>query len=165
MTHEDHSAQPMDMDRTPADCGEEQLPCPGRRAMLGCALALTVAQFLGTSEAEAATGGLWTDAGAPSAYAIGKPVLVKLMRGKAPVFITKLSSTSFQALYAVCTHEVHTVDVAPGHTNYAFKCPKHGAKFAKDGQVLANQRAKRALVKLPIKIFRGKVVVNVAGFV
>jgi len=163
MTHDDDA--PHATDRTPADCGEEHLPCPGRRAMLGCALALSVAQFLGTSEAEAATAGQWTNAGAATTFATGKPKLVKLLRGQAPVFITKLSATSFQCLYAVCTHEVHTVDVAPGHPNYAFKCPKHGAKFAKDGKVLANQRAKRALVKLPVKLVKGKVMVNVAGFV
>ena len=163
MTHEDDGLHATD--RTPADCGEEQLPCPGRRAMLGCALALTVAQFLGTSEAEAATAGQWTNAGATATFATGKPKLVKLVHGQAPVFITKLSATSFQCLYAVCTHEVHTVNLAPGHPDYAFKCPKHGAKFAKNGKVLRNQEAKRALVKLPVKIVKGKVMVNVAGFV
>ena len=163
MTHDDDDQHATDRSRTGG--GEEQLPCPGRRAMLGCALALTVAQFLGTSTAQAATAGQWTSAGAPTTFALGKPKLVKLIHGQAPVFITKLSATSWQALYAVCTHEVHTVDVAPGHPNYAFRCPKHGAKFAKDGKVLAGQRAKRALVKLPVKLVKGKVIVNVAGFV
>ena len=164
MTHDD-SQSITDDAGLDQDSAASDLPCPGRRAMLGCALALTVAQFLGVPEAEAASAGQWTSAGAPASFATGKPKLVKLVRGQAPVFITKLSATGFQALYAVCTHEVHTVDVAPGHPNYAFKCPKHGAKFAKDGKVLANQRAKRALVKLPVKVVKGKVMVNVAGFV
>ena len=152
-------------DTGPTDGGEEQLPCPGRRALLGCALAVTVAQFLGSSEAEAASSGLWTSAGAPASFVTGKPKLVKLVHGKAPVFITKLSATRWQCLYAVCTHEANAVALAPGHPTYAFRCPRHGAKFAKDGKVLANQPAKRALVKLPIKLVKGKVMVNVAGFV
>ncbi|MBK6659913.1 MAG: Rieske (2Fe-2S) protein [Proteobacteria bacterium] len=165
MTH-DESRFDTDADSTAVEVEADPaaLPCPGRRAMLGCALALSVTQLLGISEAEAATGQC-TSAGAPSGFAIGKPKLLKLASGRAPVFITKLAATSFQALYAVCTHEVHTVGVAPGHTNYAFRCPKHGAKFDKTGKVLANQKAKRALVKLPVKIVKNKVMVNVAGFV
>jgi Rieske Fe-S protein len=163
MTH-DVPSNPA-TDRSPADCAEEQLPCPGRRAMLGCALAVTAAQFFGISEAAAATAGQWTSAGAPSTFTTGTPKLVKLVSGKAPVFVTKLSATSWQVLYAVCTHEARSINLAPGHPNYAFRCPRHGAKFAKDGKVLANQEAKRALVKLPAKVVKNKVMVNVAGFI
>ena len=162
MTHDDsHPAA----DATEIDDGADTLPCPGRRAMLGCALALSVAQFLGISEAEAATAAKWTSAGAPSLYAIGKPKFLKVASGRVPVFITKLSATSFQVLLAVCTHETQTVNVAPGHVGYAFKCPKHSAKFDKTGKVLAGQKAKRNLVKLPAKIANNKLVINVAGFV
>lgn len=147
------------------DAGTDTLPCPGRRAMLGCALALSVAQFLGISEAEAATAGKWTSAGAPSAFAAGKPKYMKVASGRVPVFITKLSATSFQVLLAVCTHETQTVALAPGHVSYAFKCPKHGAKFDKTGKVLARQEAKRNLVKLPAKVVNNKVLINVAGFI
>ena len=163
MTH-DAPGNPA-IDRSPADCAEEQLPCPARRAMLGCAVAVTVAQFFGISEATAATSGQWTSAGAPSTFATGKPKLVKLVGGKAPVFVTKLSATRWQVLYAVCTHEARSINLAPGHSDYAFRCPRHGAKFAKDGKVLARQEAKRALVKLPAKVVKNKVMVNVAGFI
>jgi Rieske Fe-S protein len=162
MTHDEDTHQVLD-DTTTA-CGVEQAPCPGRRAMLGCAVALTVAQFLGTSEAEAAVAGQWTGAGAPTAFKVGKPVLVKLVHSKVPVFITRLSTTKWQCLYAVCTHAVNTLDLAPSHPNYAFHCSRHGAKFTKDGAVFQGP-ARRALVKLPIKIAKGAVVVNVAGFV
>ena len=164
MTHDD-SHPDTDTHAADSDAATEQLPCPGRRAMLGCALALSVSQFLGIPEAEAAVAGQWTSAGAPSTFVVGKPKFLKVASGRVTVIVTKLSATSFQALLAVCTHEVHTVNLAPGHTNYAFKCPKHGAKFEKTGKVLANQEAKRALVKLPAKISKGKVVINVAGFV
>ena len=164
MTHDEDTHQVLD-DTTTA-CGIEHAPCPGRRALLGCAVALTMAQFLGMSEAEAAVAGKWTSAGAPAAFAVGKTVKVKLVQGRVPVFLTKLSATSWQCLAAFCTHEsVPRVELAPGHTNYAFKCSKHGAKFAKDGKVLANQKAPRNLYKLPVKIDKGKVMVNVAGFV
>ena len=159
----DH-AQPS-TDHSQPEHDLEQPTCPARRSMLGCALALGAAQFLGVSNAEAATTGKWTSAGAVTTFATGKPKLVKLVSGRAPVFITKLSATSWQCLYAVCTHESVGLNLAPSHPNYAFRCPSHGAKFAKDGKVLANQRAKRALLKLPAKVVKGKLMVNVAGFV
>lgn len=164
MTNEDsHPApHPTDID---ADDAADSLPCPGRRAMLGCALALSVAQFIEIPEAEAAVSGQWTSAGPPSSFVIGTPKFLKVASGRVPVFVTKLSATSFQALLALCTHDVRTVNVSPGHVNYAFKCPKHGAKFDKTGKVLPNQEAKRNLVKLPVKVANNKVVINVAGFV
>ena len=142
----------------------EQPACPARRSMLGCALALTVAQFLGESSAEAATSGKWTSAGAIKAFSSGKPKLINLVGGQAPVYITKLSATRWQCLYAVCSHEVFALALAPSHPNYAFRCENHGAKFAKDGKVVKGP-ARRALLKLPVKIVNGKVMVNVAGFV
>lgn len=142
----------------------EQPACPARRAMLGCALALTVAQFLGESSADAATTGRWTSAGAIKAFSTGKPKLINLVGGQAPVFITKLSATSWQCLYAVCTHDAVRLKPAPSHPSYAFRCPQHGARFTKDGKVVRGP-AQRALLKLPVKIVNGKVMVNVAGFV
>ncbi len=159
----DHT--PVSSDRSQLEDHSELAPCPGRRAMLGCALALSAAQFFGASSAAAATTGKWTSAGAITSFVTGKPKLVKLVSGRAPVFVTKLSATSWQCLYAVCTHDSVELDLAPSHPNYAFRCHRHGAKFAKDGKVLAHQRAKRALLKLPTKVVNGKLMVNVAGFV
>lgn len=161
MTHDDIHL-PSDQPSSIQD--PERPPCPARRTMLGCALALGVTQFLGAADAAAATAGKWTSAGALSTFAIGKPKLVKLVGGQAPVFITKLSATSWQCLFAVCTHEVYRLNLAPGHPNYAFHCPNHGAKFTKTGQVFDGP-AERALFKLPVRITKGKVMVNVAGFV
>jgi nitrite reductase/ring-hydroxylating ferredoxin subunit len=162
MSHE-HAHPSSDNTRLKHD--PEPAICPARRAMLGCALALSAAQFFGKSSAEAATTGKWTSAGAITGFATGKPQLVKLVSGRAPVFITKLSATRWLCLYAVCTHESVALKLTPGHPNYAFRCPRHGAKFAKDGKVLANQRAKRVLLKLPTKVVQDKLMVNVAGFV
>ena len=142
----------------------EQPSCPARRSMLGCALALTVAQFLGESSAEAATSGNWTSAGAIKAFSSGKPKLVNLVGGQAPVFITKLSATSWQCLYAVCTHNLVALNLAPSHPTYAFECPNHLARFANNGKVVKGP-ATRALLKLPVKIVNGKVMVNLTGFV
>lgn len=142
----------------------EQPSCPARRSMLGCALALTVAQFLGESSAEAATSGNWTSAGAIKAFSSGKPKLVNLVGGQAPVFITKLSATSWQCLYAVCTHASVALNLAPSHPTYAFQCPNHGARFANNGKVVRGP-ATHPLLKLPVKIVNGKVMVNLAGFV
>lgn len=107
MTHDDdgHHAK----HDTVSGCSVEPLPCRGRRALLGCAMALGMAQLLGTAEAA----GQWTSAGAPASFATGKPTLVRLIHGQAPVFITKLSATSWQCLYAVCTHDVNELDLAP----------------------------------------------------
>ena len=142
----------------------EQPACPARRAMLGCALALTVAQFLGESSADAATTGRWTSAGAIKAFSTGKPKLINLVGGQAPVFITKLSATSWQCLYAVCTHASVALNLAPSHPTYAFQCPNHGARFANNGKVVRGP-ATHPLLKLPVKIVNGKVMVNLTGFV
>ena len=159
----DHPQFPPDH-RTPDD-DREPAACAGRRGILGCALALTAAQFLGATDAAAATTGKFISAGAITAFKTGKPALVKLMGGRVPVFITKLSANSWQALYAVCTHESVALNLAPSHPNYAFICPNHDAEFTKAGRVLANQPAKRSLLKLPVKVVTGKVMVNVARFV
>lgn len=161
MTHDDIHL-PNDETCSARDPG--QPPCPARRSMLGCALALGVTQILGAFEADAATTGQWTSAGAVATFVIGKPKLVKLMGGKAPVFITKLSATKLQCLYAVCTHESQRLELAPSHPTYAFHCPRHGAKFAKTGQVVSGP-PDIPLFKLPIKIVKGNVMINVAGLV
>ena len=70
MSH-DH-AQPS-TDHSQPEHDLEQPTCPARRSMLGCALALGAAQFLGVSNAEAATTGKWTSAGAITTFATGKP--------------------------------------------------------------------------------------------
>ena len=72
-----------------------------------------------------------------------------------------------QVALLILARRVRRRAVAPGGEFYVADGYGNSrvVKFAKDGKVLANQEAKRALVKLPVKVVKNKVMVNVAGFI
>lgn len=135
----------------------QQPACAGRRAALGCALAFGVASVLG-ERAEAATAKYYP-AGTVNSYVLNKPKLVKFLGGQAAVYVTKVSATGWQCLWAGCTHENCLVSWQANHAQ--FYCPCHGARFSRTGKV-THGPARQAMYKLPLKVSNGKVLVDLA---
>ena len=156
MTHEDTDTLPEDL-ASQAATESLQPTCPGRRAALGCALAFGVSAVLAEG-AEAATAKYYP-AGLPKSFLLNRPKLVQFLHGQAAVYITKLSTTKWQCLWAGCTHENCLVNWQANHAQ--FYCPCHSARFARDGRVVHGP-ARQAMFKLPVKVISGKVMVDLA---
>jgi Rieske Fe-S protein len=156
MTHED--TLPEDL---PAQTASEPLQptCPGRRAALGCALAFGVSAVLAEGAEAATATPKYYNAGLPKVFLLNKPRLVEFLHGQAAVYITRLSTTKWQCLWAGCTHENCLVSWQVNHARYY--CPCHGASFARNGRVVQGP-ARQAMFKLPIKLIKGKVMVDLA---
>ncbi len=152
-----HDTAPSDNPRPTSTTETELPPCPGRRAALGCALAFGIATVLAES-AEAATAKYYS-AGTAKSYGLNKPKLVKFLGGQAAVYVTKVSATGWRCLWAGCTHESCLVSWQTNHSQYY--CPCHGARFSSTGKVLAGP-TQQALYKLPVKVIKAKVMVDLA---
>ena len=84
---------------------------------------------------------------------VGGAVLVESTAG---VFLLSRTSTSaFQAIDAVCSHESCTVTDAEGST---YVCPCHGSRYDRGGHVLAGP-AKASLRQFPTTFTNGVVTI------
>lgn len=156
MIHDDIS--PAHDATAPTRCLENPA-CPGRRAVLGCALALGLGPLVG-SPAQAATAPKWYSAGLVKTYLTNKPTLVKLLHGQAAFFVIKKSATNLQCIWAGCTHEGVLLEWKSNHPNY-FHCPSHGAKFTLTGAVIKGP-ARTPLPTLRTRIRDGQLQIDLS---
>ena len=155
---------------------------PGRRGVLelgavacgASAAALAVwplaAAVLGTG-AEGAHEAPWVDLAAAAALAEGEPVKAFPSGQRrdgwtiathelSPVWLVRRGA-EVRAFSAVCPHLGCLVDRRPDAAGWA--CPCHDSRFAPDGACLAGP-APRGLDPLPVKLERGRVLVQVLEF-
>lgn len=158
------TADPVPPAAPPSTCSQDQdgaPPCPARRIALARTLALGMGALLDGEVLAAGSKAKWYPVSNAKSFALHRPYLARFLQGRAAVFVVKVTNSSFVGLWAACTHDGVELTWKSAHPTI-YHCRKHGAEFARDTGRVTHGPAKRSLPRLPVRVNKNMVEVDLA---